>query len=432
MHLSRRLGYVSLIALSAHLAFSNVYAQDAGQTAPISSAQFTPIAVVNDDIITQYDVENRVRFVMATGGAPASAESAKQLYPEILQTLINEQLQLQEAARYNIDVTSEEISNAIAGIEKERGREEGALVEFLASSNIPYDTLKRQIESQIAWSKLLQRNVVSDISISKAEMRRMEETEAKRMSRVKEVKLASVIIPIGAQAEQSQKLADTILKDIKAGQPLNAVAAKYNLPAQAFVSPAWLPYNQVAPQMQQIIDEMEGDSGVSEVVRTPNGLQIIMLQGKRVSDYSTDAEMLFKDITLNLSEKADKQEVDLLMSIARNVRKNPGQCSSETIAGAESLEGMDFTVDFTRLQLSSLSPQIKPMVRNLSVGEISEPFATPVGIKLLKLCERVDKPSENNQDAKRIKMALKEEKFKTKAVKYLRDLRSKAFIDIKI
>ena len=432
MQFGKPLGFISLLAFCALGNVSTIYAQNTVQAAPASNARFNPVAVVNDDIITQYDIENRVRFVMATGGAPANAESAKQLYPEILQTLINEQLQFQEAKRFNVSVSNEEINNAIANIEKERGRNEGELISFLASNNISYDTLKRQIESQIAWSKLLQRNVVSNISISTAEMQRMQETEAKRLSRVKEVKLASVIIPVSAQIEQSQSLANAILQDIKADQPFNVIAAKYNLPAQAFVSPAWLPYGKIAPQMQNIIDNIEGDLGVSDVVRTPNGFQIIIVQDRRVSDYSTDAELYFKDITLNLSETANQQEVDLLMTIARNVRENPGQCSSDTIAGAESLEGMDFTVDFTRLQLSALSPQIKPLVRNLNVGQISEPFATPVGIKLLKLCERIDKPAEHNHDEKRMELALKEEKFKTKAVKYLRDLRSKAFIDIKI
>jgi peptidyl-prolyl cis-trans isomerase SurA len=421
-----------VIALAAQLIASPLVATELPADASQITSPFAPVAIVNNDIITQFDVENRIKFVMATGGSVTNEQSMKVLYSEIVQTLINEQLQMQEAERFKITIADEEINAAIEGIEKERGKPKGSLVGYLESNAIPFETLKRQIESQLAWNKLLQKNVVSDISVSSAEMQRMQETETQRLSQVQEVKLASVIIPAGNAPKQAEELAQNISKSIRAGKALNAVAEQYNLPAKAFVPPAWVPVKSIAPTIKTIIDNISDESGVSDAVLTPNGYQVIMVQEKRVSDYSKDAEMLFKDITLNLSEGANKQEVDLLMEIARSLRKNPGECSGNTVGGADSLEGLDFTVDFTRLQLSSLSAQIKPLVRNLSVGEITEPFATPIGIKMLKLCERVDKPAEHNHDETLMKTALKEEKFKAKAVKYLRDLRSKAFVDIKI
>ena len=69
-------------------------------------------AVVNDEIVSIQDLRERVRMVIVTSGLPNSPEVAQRLAPQVLRTLIDEQLQLQEAARLNISITEEELAQA--------------------------------------------------------------------------------------------------------------------------------------------------------------------------------------------------------------------------------------------------------------------------------------------------------------------------------
>ncbi|MFM7856787.1 MAG: hypothetical protein ACKO96_33880, partial [Flammeovirgaceae bacterium] len=103
-----------------------------------------------------------------------------------------------------------------------------------------------------------------------------------------------------------------------------------------------------------------------------------------------------------------QMDLDILMDIAKNVRKNAGTCDKKDVAGATELQELNFEVKYLRTNLSEISAQILPIVRGLQVGETSEPFATPEGIRLLKLCEKVQKDIDKDIE-KRINAQLKEE-----------------------
>ncbi len=418
------------------LFFVLLFATLAPYSSHASTAQkgnaFSIAAVVNDDVITRYDVESRVHFMIATSDAGKSPNAAKQLYPRAIRSLIDEQLQIQEARRNNIEITNEEIEQAILTIEKERGKAAGSLTQHLQKNGVDRATLDLQIRAQIAWNKLLQRRVVPELRVSDAEIKREFEHDNQQKRRISEVRLAALILPVETPEEEAstQQLAANMAKALQGGANLQSVVTRFKAPKLVATSPSWIAKKQLDPAIANAIKPIQ-DNGVTEPVRTAAGYQIIMVQGQRIIDYALDAEVFFKEIILNLSPQADKIEVDVLMSIAQEIRKNPGQCGSKTIAGTTSLTGLDFDVNYTRTHFSALSPQISPLVRPLKVGQISEPFATPEGIRLLKLCEKTDiEASMKNKEP--FMRKLKEEKFKLETLKYMRDLRRDAFIDVRL
>ncbi|MGE0284054.1 MAG: SurA N-terminal domain-containing protein, partial [Rhizobiaceae bacterium] len=76
-------------------------------------------AVVNDEVISVYDLNARTRVIMSSTRLPDNAETRRRLVPQILRSLIDEKLQLQEAKRLNIGVTNEELAEAFRTIEKQ-------------------------------------------------------------------------------------------------------------------------------------------------------------------------------------------------------------------------------------------------------------------------------------------------------------------------
>ena len=146
---------------------------------------------------------------------------------------------------------------------------------------------------------------------------------------------------------------------------------------------------------------------------------------------TVDAEALFKEIVMRLRYDADLKEVDVLMGIARQVAKHPGTCAQKNVAGIDAFEDMDFKVNYTRTKFSLMSPEILPLVQNLSVEQISEPFAAPDGIHLLMLCEKIVLPT-GQIDLKKTKEQLLEEKYQLEAMRSLRNLRREAFVEVRL
>ncbi len=393
---------------------------------------FSVAAVVGDHIITRYDISQRIRFIIATTGLKPDPTTLNTLFPRVMNTLIDEQLERQETSRNHVDVSQEEIDAAIARIEQDSKRPAGSLQAFLDEAGIDKATLNAQLSAQIGWGKLMQKRIVPTLNISEQEMSRAIEQNMQAESKVEEVKIASLILANaqGTDDAKTKALAEQVVKDLRGGARFEAVARQLTTPQLTTISPTWVPLRQLNKNVAAMIAPLTPPA-IADPVRIPAGYQILLFEERRVTQFDTNAEGMFKEIVLNLPNDAGKKEVDVLMSIARDVRKNAGSCASKNIAGLEELDGLDFKVDYTRTSFNEISAEVLPLVRGLKVGETSEPFATPEGIRLLQLCEKTVLPAKA-PDRDKLERKLKAEKFTLESLRALRDLRRDAYIDIRI
>ncbi|MCH2548002.1 MAG: SurA N-terminal domain-containing protein, partial [Alphaproteobacteria bacterium] len=145
----------------------------AGVNSPKAAhAQMSIVAVVNDDMVSSLDVEQRIRFTLATTGLSDSAEVRARLRPEIIRQLIDERLQMQEAARLGIVVTQYEIEGAFANVNQQRGLPAGSFQQFLASRVVSSDKVEDQMRAQIGWSKVVLQSLRKKVRVSEDEVQR--------------------------------------------------------------------------------------------------------------------------------------------------------------------------------------------------------------------------------------------------------------------
>jgi parvulin-like peptidyl-prolyl isomerase len=280
----------------------------------------------------------------------------------------------------------------------------------------------------------VQSKIVPKLRLSDSEINRHIEQYMQKQKNVEEAYIATIEIPnLSIIAKQfgdddAGGLADKLTEQLRSGVNFATLAKQLNLGGESAISANWLPLAQMPPPLANAVRAVKAPA-VLDPFKTVNGYQIIFVEKKRLSDYSINAEVLFKEIILHLDNNATQMDVDILMAIAKNVRKNAGTCDKKDVAGATELQELNFEVKYLRTNLSEISAQILPIVLGLQVGETSEPFATPEGIRLLKLCEKVQKDIDKDIE-KRINAQLKEEKLRLEAMRELRELRRHAFIDV--
>ena len=111
-------------------------------------------AIVNDTPISDFDVRTRAKMIMlqqagrVTDPTPAIEKAA-------LEDLIDERLKRQEAQRQHIQVSEEEIADALSHLEQQNGLSDGGFQALLAEQNIPYQTLRSQTAANLSWLKIL-------------------------------------------------------------------------------------------------------------------------------------------------------------------------------------------------------------------------------------------------------------------------------------
>ncbi|MBM3565472.1 MAG: hypothetical protein FJX42_05100, partial [Alphaproteobacteria bacterium] len=130
------------IILHRHLAFSAllmIVAWGISLSLPAHAQKSTEriAAVVNDQPISFFDLENRLKFTILTAGLPDNPEVRSRLTPDVLHGLIDDRLKLQEAKRLGVKVEPEAVEGAVRRMESQANMESGGMKDYLAKSGVP-------------------------------------------------------------------------------------------------------------------------------------------------------------------------------------------------------------------------------------------------------------------------------------------------------
>jgi peptidyl-prolyl cis-trans isomerase SurA len=112
-------------------------------------------AVVNDRPISTFDVRQRASMLISSAGIDSTPEMEERARTQALRDLIDEQLQIQEAANYEITVSSEDLQRRLEDIARQNNTDLAGLTRDLAANGISITTLRSQIEADIVWSRLI-------------------------------------------------------------------------------------------------------------------------------------------------------------------------------------------------------------------------------------------------------------------------------------
>src|SRR6202023_721356 len=254
-----------------------------GQPAPDQGAETRIAAVVNDEVVSVADVQSRLKMVMLSSNFPDSPETRQRIAAQVLRTIVDEKLQLQEAKRQNVSATDEEINKAYTQIEKQNNMQPGQLDQVLKARGIERGALIEQLTASIVWAKLVRRllsqtNVVSDEEIDYA-LKRAKETVNEPQSRVAEIFLA---VDNPQQEDDVRRLAERLTEQMKQGARFSAVAQQFSQSATAAVGGdiGWVRAEQLSPELGKVVTQMRPGE-LSPPIRTGAGYYLLLVVDRR-------------------------------------------------------------------------------------------------------------------------------------------------------
>lgn len=121
--------------------------------------------VVNDEIISEYDINERIKLITFS-----SEIKNNNLRNKVLNLLIDEKIKIQESKKIGISISNKDIERGINIIEKQNNMDKGQLKIKLKEKNISIHTLTEQITGEILWQKLLSRKILPQIAVTENEL----------------------------------------------------------------------------------------------------------------------------------------------------------------------------------------------------------------------------------------------------------------------
>lgn len=389
-------------------------------------------AVVNDDIISSYDLMQRMRLLMVTSGLQPTQENLPQLEQEALRSLIDERVQMQElkrlekAQKITIISTDKEVQEQIDDIAKGNNLTAAQLTQQLAAQGVGIDTWKAQIRADSSWQSWISGRYGSRLRIGddqiKAFERRSAEASSKPQYQVSEVFIDAVRV---GGMDTAVNGAKQLVTQMQQGAPFAAVARQFSAsPTAANGGDAgWISPGEMPPEVDAALDQLRPGQ-LSAPIPVRDGVYIVYLREKRSGAKTALVDL--KQVALALPKDATQAQIDAANKVLVDLK--PKITSCETLeATAGKIDGV-VAGDLGEAEITDLAPAFQEAANSLKVGQISDPIRTDAGLHLIAVCgKRQSGAQAPTHD--QIENRLRGQQLSLISKRYLRDLRNSATIE---
>ncbi len=391
----------------------------AGAASP-AAAQFAEgvAAIVNDNVISTFDVRQRASLLLVSAGIQSTPEMQQRARAQALRDLVDEQLQLEEAEKFEITVTPDQVERRLTDIARQNQTTLDGLAAQLARDGVSISTLRGQIAADMAWQRLMGGMYNSRVRISEVEIRETQQRIAANATRP-QYQISEIFLPAESEQEfaEMQQGAMRLLQEMQRGAPFPLVARQFSQAPSAAAGGdiGWIAATELAPELQPVAAQLQ-EGQVSLPVRAPTGIYIIAMRDRRAG-----APVGATSIVSLRQIGASATRVNALERAQRRIR-GCGDLDTD-VAGVQGAS----VIDLGQTTESDLSPAIRERIAGVAVG-----LASPVQVSgdqssTIVVCAR-ETGGGGVPAREEIEERLREQEMTMLSERYLRNLRREATI----
>lgn len=403
-----------------------------GDDVGVSSDTQGIAAIVNDQVISRYDLNQRTRLVMVTSGIPDDPETVNRIQGQVLRSLIDEALETQEARRLELKIDPKDIEKQYNLIAARANMTVKQIDEYLKENNVSKNALASQLLADIAWNKVVNQQfgpliTVGDDEIDDVLNRLKAEADQPRY-------LVSEILLTFDSPQQEREMAagaERLVEQMRQGAPFAGVARQFSQSPSAANGGdiGWVHASQLSKEVAAIVEQMP-TSAISNPIRTLSGFYLIQLRNKQTGlgpDPMRDQWTLVH-VLLPLAPDAAGALVQRRAAEAETFVKEFKSCETipdqlQSVVGGVSQAPR--TVTF-----GQLDEKLREALGSAKPGQVLKPIRSAQGVEMIAVCDyRADTTAAPTREE--IENNLYTQQLSMMARRHLRDLRRDAVIDVR-
>ncbi|HZM48222.1 MAG TPA: peptidylprolyl isomerase [Burkholderiales bacterium] len=398
------------------------------------------VAVVNDEVITRNDLDERMKLAFAQlrrQGTPSPPHDV--LEKQLLDRIISDRVQLQFAKETGLRVDDAELDRAIGRIGEENMLSLAQLRQTLEKDGVPYAKFREDIRNEIVTVRLREREVDNRIVVTDGEIDNFLKTQQTQSGGSDEYNLSHILVtvPENASPEQIQTRrarAEQALAQVKGGTDFRQVAASFSDAPDALQggSMGWRDANRLPTLFTDALQKLQPGE-VTELLRSANGFHLLRLNERRGSggapvivNQTRTRHILIKTNELVSEDEARrrlvglKERLDNKVDFAELARAHSEDTSASKGGDLGWISPGDTVPDFERA------------MNDLKLGEVSNPVKSPFGWHLIQVLERRNEDMSKERQRLNARMALRARKSDESYQEWVRQLRDRAYIELRL
>jgi len=432
-----------LFALLLAAVASGASAQPAAVTRPATTTKAISVdrvvAIVNDEAITQHDIDDAKRVVLSQMKQQnVQPPAGDVLDKQVLERLITERSLLQFAKETGLRVDDTQIERAMQRIAQDNKLSPEDFRKALAAENITYDKYREDIRSELVMQRLREREVDSHLTVSDTEVEQYLSTLKAQNAGDGEYEIAHILVLVPEQAsadqiEAKRRRAEEALRAVKSGGDFGQVAAGFSDASDALRGGnlGWRAGARLPTVFAEQVRKMKPGE-VSPVLRSASGFHIVKLIDKRgkndtlVVDQTHARHILIRVNELN-SEADAKTKIDRLKDRLDSGAKFEELARLNSEDGSASKGG-----DLGWLNPGDTVGEFQDAMNKLAIGQISAPVRSSFGWHIIEVLERRKQDVTAERERAEAQLAIKQRKADEAFQAWVREVRDRAYVEIRL
>ncbi|QYO69774.1 peptidylprolyl isomerase SurA [Vibrio cholerae] len=417
----------TLISVLSALTLFNAHAEPK----PLDSVA----VIVNSGVILQSDVDSALKTIKA------NAKQNKQPLPQetvlreqVLEKLIIDTLQQQEADRIGVKIDDNRLNEAIKEIAKNNQQTQEQLIASVAQEGLTYPEFREQVRKEMAASDARNALVRRRINILPAEVDTLAELLAQETDATVQYKISHIQLRVddGQDKSAAETLANKLVNDLKNGADFAQMAYAYSKGPKALQGGDWgWMRKEEMPTIFADQIKMQNKGSIIGPFRSGVGFHILKIDDVKgletVAVTEVNARHILIKPTIILSDEGAQKQLNEFVQrikngevtfaeLAQQYSQDPGSAAQKGELGYQT---PDLYV-----------PEFKHQIETLPVGQISEPFKTVHGWHIVEVLDRREVDRTDSALKNRAYRILFNRKFNEEASAWLQELRASAFVEV--
>jgi len=396
-------------------------------------------AVVEEDVILFSELLERLRLVqeqITASGAQMPPQNV--LLSQIMERLIVENLQLQEAERRGVTVDDETLTRAVSEFASDNGMELEQFAQRLTSEGRNYIEFREQIRKEMMMQRL-QRGIVNRrVAISDQEINDLLNSPYYSELLSDEFRVGHILLALADDADddtiaRAQAEADIIVDQLRQGDDFAQMAIATSAGSRALEGGdlGW----RKAPALPSLFAEQVVQLEVGEVadpILSGSGIHIVKLLDQRGAGVQTEQQTLLRHILVMPSEIRTNDETAALADDLYRQLLDGADFAEMAIEYSEDPGSALNGGDLGWTSGTEFVPAFQTAMAAAATGEISPPFESQYGWHILEVQER--REQDMSQEARRnmAMQILHGRRFEEELEKWVKELRDEAFVEVRL
>ena len=377
-------------------------------------------AIVNDEVISRYDVQQRVQLIVSTSGIKPTQENISRLETQALRSLVNEKIQLQEAEKLDVPSSDQEVGLMLERIANGNQMSGDEILELINSQGVRPDTLLNQIRAELLWNKIVRGRYGSYVSVNEDEVSIVYDRTIESIGK-DQYEISEIFLGYENSSEESEAsiLANRLVEQLRSGASFSAVAQQFSQSSTSGQGGyiGWVAEGQLDEEIINIVRDLNKEE-ISNPINSSGGYHIIYLN----------------DITKAGGKNPLRNQYDLISVIFNKENIKDANNFAKEFVSCKRIDGLtekykEKEVNYIGKRiLSDLPNDLHEELLNKDAGQTLKIREIGENLNLILICDRKDDIG-LQVSRESIEENIYSQKIGMMSRRYLRDLRRDAVIE---